>query len=82
MSGCFGNHPFDRAMERQLDRWLDQRDKEEQAYEEWFNDLSVYMNWNQEEYDEWYDSDTLWNWFQKDRTPKDAFIMLQDEEFE
>ena len=26
MAGCFGNHPFDRAMERQLDRYLDSLD--------------------------------------------------------
>lgn len=23
MAGCFGNHPFDRMMEQQLNRWLD-----------------------------------------------------------
>jgi uncharacterized paraquat-inducible protein A len=26
MAGCFGNHPFDRAMERQLFDWLDSQD--------------------------------------------------------
>lgn len=28
MAGCFGNHPVDRYLERQLNKWLD----EEQVY--------------------------------------------------
>jgi ribosomal protein L37AE/L43A len=33
MAGCFGNHPFDRAMEQQLDRHLDELDKLEEEHE-------------------------------------------------
>ncbi len=28
MAGCFGNHPFDRAMEQQLNQYLDSMDDE------------------------------------------------------
>lgn len=33
MAGCFGNHPFDLAMERQLYRYLDDCDNYEQLCE-------------------------------------------------
>lgn len=34
MAGCFGNHPFDRAMESQLFQYLDQCGDVEKYYEE------------------------------------------------
>ena len=33
MAGCFGNHPEDRARERELNRYLDEQDKDEQYAE-------------------------------------------------
>ena len=27
MAGCFGNHPYDRYLERQLDEWLDSQEE-------------------------------------------------------
>lgn len=33
MAGCFGNHPEDRARERELNRYLDEQDKAENLAE-------------------------------------------------
>lgn len=44
MSGCFGNHPVDRHLEGQLNRHLDEEDRQQMKCEQCINYDSILCN--------------------------------------